>query len=292
MHDDEAVLIGYVASRAHHAEIGGTRPGSMPPAARTLAEEGVVIAPMHLVRGGEARWEAMRGVLAGGPHPSRAMDDNLADLAAAVAANHRGAEMLRALAREHGRDAVADYMDALKQRAEAGIRDALRRIPDGAYEAEERLDDGSPLRVRIAVDGDRATIDFAGSAEVHPGNLNATPAIVRSVVLYVLRLLVREPLPLNEGLLRAVELIVPPGLLNPPFGTDPALRPGGGRRQHGSEPAAYGYAAQGAGRRRLQPGDDEQRALGDRTASATTRRCAAGRARGRGGTGRARCTAT
>jgi 5-oxoprolinase (ATP-hydrolysing) len=225
VHDDEAVLIGYVASRAHHAEIGGTRPGSMPPAARTLAEEGVVIAPVHLVRGGEARWEAMRDALAGGPHPSRSIDDNLADLAAAVAANHRGAEMLRALAREHGRDAVAGYMDALKRRAESGIRNALRRIPDSAYKAEERLDDGSPLRVRITVDGDRATIDFGGSADVHPGNLNATPAIVRSVVLYVLRLLVDEPLPLNEGLLRAVELIVPPGLLNPPFGTDPSLDP-------------------------------------------------------------------
>ena len=225
VHDDGARLIGYVASRAHHAEIGGTRPGSMPPAARTLAEEGVVIRPMHLVRAGEALWDAMRDVLAGGPHPSRSVDDNLADLAAAVAANHRGAELLRGLAREHGPAAVAEYMDALKRRAEAGIRDALRRIPDGVYAADERLDDGSPLRVRITVAGERAEIDFAGSAEVHPGNLNATPAIVRSVVLYVLRLLVREPLPLNEGLLRAVELRVPPGLLNPPFGDDPARDP-------------------------------------------------------------------
>ncbi len=225
VHGDDARLLGYVASRAHHAEIGGTRPGSMPPAARTLAEEGVVIRPMHLVRAGEARWEAMRDVLAGGPHPSRNVDDNLADLAAAVAANHRGAEMLRALAREHGPDAVAGYMDALKRRAEAGIRDALRRIPDGSYRAEERLDDGSPLCVRIDVDGDRAAIRFDGSADVHPGNLNATPAIVRSVVLYVLRLLVREPLPLNEGLLRAVDLHLPPGLLNPPFGDDPARDP-------------------------------------------------------------------
>jgi 5-oxoprolinase (ATP-hydrolysing) len=225
VHDDEARLIGYVASRAHHAEIGGTRPGSMPPAARTLVEEGVVIRPMHLVRAGEARWDAMRGVLAGGPHPSRNVDDNLADLAAAVAANHRGAELLRGLAREHGPAAVAEYMDALKRRAEAGIRDALRRIPDGSYRAEERLDDGSPLCVRIDVEGDRAVIDFGGSADVHPGNLNATPAIVRSVVLYVLRLLVREPLPLNEGLLRAVDLHLPPGLLNPPFGDDPAHDP-------------------------------------------------------------------
>jgi 5-oxoprolinase (ATP-hydrolysing) len=225
VHGDDARLIGYVASRAHHAEIGGTRPGSMPPAARTLAEEGVVIRPMHLVRAGEARWDAMRHVLAGGPHPSRSIDDNLADLAAAVAANHRGAEMLRTLAREHGPDAAAGYMDALKRRAEAGIRDALRRIPDGSYHAEERLDDGSPLCVRIDVDGDRAEIRFDGSAGVHPGNLNATPAIVRSVVLYVLRLLVREPLPLNEGLLRAVDLHLPPGLLNPPFGDDPTLDP-------------------------------------------------------------------
>jgi 5-oxoprolinase (ATP-hydrolysing) len=225
VHGDGGALVGYVASRAHHAEIGGTRPGSMPPAARTLAEEGVVIRPMHLVRAGVARWDEMRAVLEGGPHPSRNVDDNLADLAAAVAANHRGAELLRALAAEHGAAAVAEYMDALEHRAEAGIRDALRRIPDGVYEAEERLDDGSPLCVRIVVEGDRAAIDFAGSAEVHPGNLNATPAIVSSVVLYVLRLLVREPLPLNEGLLRAVDLAVPPGLLSPPFGDDPAADP-------------------------------------------------------------------
>jgi 5-oxoprolinase (ATP-hydrolysing) len=226
VHDTDGIVTGYVASRAHHAEIGGTRPGSMPPNARTLAEEGVVIPPMHLVSQGRARWEEMRAVLAGGPHPSRSVDDNLADLAAAVAANHRGAEMLRALAREHGRDAVAGYMGALKRRAEHGIRAALRDIPDGVYEAEERLDDGSPLRVSIRVQGDGASVDFAGSADVHPGNLNATPAIVRSVVLYVLRLLVREPLPLNEGLMRAVDLHVPPGLLNPPFGdaaTDPAV---------------------------------------------------------------------
>ena len=225
VHGDGDAPLGYVASRAHHAEIGGTRPGSMPPSARTLAEEGVVIRPLHLVRGGEADWDAMRALLTGGQYPTRNVEDNLADLAAAVAANHRGAELLRALAREHGRAAVAEYMDALTARAESGIREALRRIPDGVYAAEERLDDGSLLRVRITVDGGRASIDFAGSAGVHPGNLNATPAIVRSVVLYVLRLLVREPLPLNEGLLRAVDLVIPPGLLNPAFGDDPARDP-------------------------------------------------------------------
>jgi 5-oxoprolinase (ATP-hydrolysing) len=225
VHDDGGALVGYAASRAHHAEIGGARPGSMPPDARTLAEEGVVIRPTLLVRGGRADWEAVRRLLGGGPHPSRAVEENVADLAAAVAANHRGAALLAALAREHGRDAVAGYMDALRRRAEDGVRAALEALGERVLEAEERLDDGSPLRVRIEVRDGRAVIDFAGSAGVHPGNLNATPAIVRSAVLYVLRLLVREPLPLNEGLLAPVELRIPPGILNPPFGGDPEREP-------------------------------------------------------------------
>ena len=225
VHDAGGALLGYVASRAHHAEIGGTRPGSMPPDARTLAEEGVVIPPTCLVRGGEARWSEMRALLTGAAHPTRAVEENLADLAAAVAANHRGARLLVELAREHGAATVAGYMDALERRAEAGVRDALRRLGDGVYEAEERLDDGSILHARVEVEGDGAVVDFAGTGGVHPGNLNATPAIVRSVVLYVLRLMVREPLPLNEGLLRAVEVRVPRGMLNPEWPDDPSRAP-------------------------------------------------------------------
>jgi len=225
VHDGSGTLVGYVASRAHHAEIGGTRPGSMPPDARTLAEEGVVIPPTYLVRRGEARWDEMRRLLTEGPHPTRALDENLADLAAAVAANHRGAGLLSALAREHGADAVAGYMDALQRRAESRVREALAALGDGTYEAEERLDDGATLHARMEVRGDTAVVDFAGTSPVHPGNLNATPAIVRSVVLYVLRLLVRESLPLNEGLLRAVEIRIPPGMLAPEWGDDPSAGP-------------------------------------------------------------------
>ncbi|SOD03139.1 5-oxoprolinase (ATP-hydrolysing) [bacterium JGI 053] len=225
VHDGAGALLGYVASRAHHAEIGGTRPGSMPPDARTLAEEGVVIPPTLLVRAGEARWDEMRRILTDAPYPTRAVDENLADLAAALAANHRGAELLAGLAAEHGAAAVAGYMEALKRRAEAGVRDALEALDDGVYEAEERLDDGAVLHARVEIAGRGATIDFAGTAGVHPGNLNATPAIVRSVVLYVLRLLVREPLPLNEGLLRAVEVRIPRGMLDPEWGDDPARAP-------------------------------------------------------------------
>ncbi|HEX6750101.1 MAG TPA: hydantoinase B/oxoprolinase family protein [Longimicrobium sp.] len=225
VHDDDGRLVGYVASRAHHAEIGGTRPGSMPPDARTLAEEGVVIPPMLLVRDGEARWDEMRRMLVEAPHPTRAVEENLADLAAAVAANHRGAELLAGLAREHGSAAVAGYMDALKRRAEDGVREALRSLGDGVYQAEERLDDGANLCARVEIQGDRAIIDFGGTADVHPGNLNATPAIVRSVVLYVLRLLVREALPLNEGLLRAVDVRIPRGMLNPDWPDDATRAP-------------------------------------------------------------------
>lgn len=218
-------LLGYVASRAHHAEIGGMRPGSMPPAARCLAEEGVVIPPMHLVRRGAARWEELRRLLGSGPHPSRAIEENLADLRAAVAANHRGAEALRALAGAAGAPAVAFHMESLKRRAEERLRAALARLPERRLSASERLDDGSPIAVRIELGDGGAVLDFTGSAGVHPGNLNAPPAVLRSAVLYVLRLLVAEPLPLNEGLLRPVDIQVPPGMLAPPFPDDPRLAP-------------------------------------------------------------------
>jgi 5-oxoprolinase (ATP-hydrolysing) len=221
-------LLGYVASRAHHAEIGGMRPGSMPPGARCLAEEGVVIAPTYLARRGEARWTELRRQLTAGPFPTRAVEENLADLRAAAAANHSGAEALRALARDGDRDGrrtVAFYMEALKRRAEERLRAALSRLPRGSLEAAERLDDGSPIVVRIEIGPAGALVDFAGSAGIHPGNLNAPPAVVRSAVLYVLRLLVDEPLPLNEGLLRPIEIRVPPGMLNPPFPHDPWQAP-------------------------------------------------------------------
>ena len=223
--DGEGRLLGYMASRAHHAEIGGVRPGSMPPAASNLAEEGKVISPTYLVEQGRPCWNAIRELFLEGPYPTRNVEDNLADLRAAAAANHAGATALRRLAAQHGAETVLHYMDRLEHMADARIRAALGRLEDGVYQAEERLDDGSPIRVRIDLEGDRAHIDFTGSSGVHPGNLNATPAIVRSAVIYLLRLLLREPLPLNEGLLRAVSIELPRGLLNPDFPDDPAKAP-------------------------------------------------------------------
>ncbi|MHC4218921.1 MAG: hydantoinase B/oxoprolinase family protein, partial [Planctomycetota bacterium] len=223
-------LLGYAASRAHHAEIGGLRPGSMPPLATVLADEGVVIPPTHLVRAGESRFDRVERLLAEGPHASRAVGDNLADLRAAVAANQRGATALADLAGEHGPAMITEQMTALQARARQLARAALARIPDGRYEARQRLDDGSMIRVVVDLEGDGAVIDFAGSADRHPGNLNATPAVVRSAVIYVLRLLIGRDLPLNEGIMQAVDVHIPPGMLNPAFEDDPRRAPavGGG----------------------------------------------------------------
>jgi 5-oxoprolinase (ATP-hydrolysing) len=218
-------LLGYVASRAHHAEIGGTRPGSMPPAATTLAEEGVVLEPFHLVHAGEPDWDEARERLSAPPWPSRSVEENLADLAAALAANHRGAAALAGLVAEHGRETVAAQMQALALLAGERVGAALSCLPDGERRALQRLDDGAAIAVRVAITGGRAVIDFEGTAGVHPGNLNAPPAVARSAVLYVLRLLLDTPLPLNEGLLDPVELRLPAGMLNPPFDDDPRRCP-------------------------------------------------------------------
>ncbi len=217
--------LGHVACRAHHAEIGGIRPGSMPPDAKTLAEEGVVLAPTRLVEGGRVWWEGVERLLMEGPYPTRGLDDNRADLHAMLAAVVRGRDALLRLAAAVGVDHVERYMDGLRALAARQVRQAFSGLGDGEYEGRQELDDGSPLVARLTVSGDRATLDFTGSAGVHPGSLNATPAIVRSVVMYVMRLLVDVDLPLNEGLLDPIELIVPVGILDPPFVDDPARCP-------------------------------------------------------------------
>jgi 5-oxoprolinase (ATP-hydrolysing) len=230
VHDDAGELLGWVANRAHHAEIGGARPGSMPPRARTLIEEGVVLAPFHLVEaGGAPRWQEVETRLAGGRYPSRAPIENLADLHAALAAVRRGDEGLRRLALLHGTVEIHRAMTAIQARAAHRMAEVFARLPEGRSAALERLDDGTPLAVAIDISAAGAHFDFGGSGAVHPGNLNMTPAIVRSAVLYVLRLLAGDdgyPLPLNEGLLRDVRLTIPPGtLLDPDFSVAPEHAP-------------------------------------------------------------------
>jgi len=220
---EDGALLGYVASRAHHAEVGGVRPGSMPPEARTLAEEGVAIAPMRLFDAGEAQWEAMERLLRDAPHPSRLVEENLADLRAQVAAGRRGEAMLRQLHTAVGADAFDDAADALQSRSAAAVGDALERLGDRTLEAEETMDDGARIPVRIAIAGRRATIDFTGAAPQRDGNLNAPLAVVRSATAYVMRLLAAVPTPLNDGLLEPIDLVLPEAsMLNPNFNPDPA----------------------------------------------------------------------
>ncbi len=228
--DASGRLLGFVACRAHHAEIGGTRPGSMPPDARTLDEEGVVIPPMHLVKAGRPDWDGVRRLLTGGAHPTRAVEENLADLAAQLAAVRLGAEGLARLAKAEGTGELAGTMRRLKDRAEARLRSALSALPLHVREALGALDDGSVIRVSIQVGSDRTVIDFAGTSGVHPGNLNAPLAVVQSAVMYVMRLLIGPgasvaEVPLNDGLVRPIDLRVPEGLLNPAFGADRRLWP-------------------------------------------------------------------
>lgn len=225
VHSDQNQLLGYVANRAHHAELGGSKPGSMPPLAKNLYEEGVVIPPIHIFKSGEANLDMVKQLLTEGEFPTRALNENLADLNASVAANNKGAQQLIQLSKKYGENVIYHYMKELKKRAEQKIHRALQNLPNGDYSAEEEMDDGSLIRVLFSIHDDSATIDFTGSADVHSGNLNATPAIVYSAVIYVLRLMIEESFPLNEGLLKAVTLKLPLGMLNPPFPDDPRKAP-------------------------------------------------------------------
>ncbi|HEY5791916.1 MAG TPA: hydantoinase B/oxoprolinase family protein, partial [Chthoniobacterales bacterium] len=223
--DERGRRLGYVANRAHHAEIGGLLPGSMPPAARNLEEEGVVIPPMHLLRAGRPGFDAVEKLLRQARHPSRRVEENLADLRAQVAAARRGAELLRGLAAKESPARVRKIFAAIRDRSARALAERLRECGDFTREAEEFLDDGARLAVRLTHRAEWLTFDFSGTSPRHPGNLNATPAILRSVILYVLRLLIPEPLPLNEGLLNRVKIKLPRCFLNPAFPADPAKCP-------------------------------------------------------------------
>jgi len=226
IYTEQGALVGYVVNRAHHAEIGGRRPGSMPPGAGNLAEEGVAILPTYLIRRGVPRWEVMRDLLTSADYPTRALEENLADVNAALSALRSGERALRRLVDTYGLDKVRHYMAALKASAAQALADVL--IPLGArtFQALEMLDDGHRIALRLQVQGGRVTIDFSGSSPVHPHNLNANISIVYSAVIYVLRLLCDRPIPLNEGLMQRVELILPDRtFLHPDFSDDPRACP-------------------------------------------------------------------
>lgn len=206
----------YVAARGHHADIGGISPGSMPAASRAIEEEGVLIAPMKIVADGEFLAGEIRALLAGARHPARNPDQNIADLKAQIAANERGVAEVRRLVGAFGRDTVAHYMDHVRANAAEAVRRVIDRLDDGA--ADYPTDIGATIRVRLRVDRTerRATIDFTGTGAQHAGNFNAPRAISRAAVLYVFRCLAGTGIPLNDGCLEPLDLVIPQGSILDP----------------------------------------------------------------------------
>lgn len=206
----------FVAARGHHADIGGIAPGSMPPGSRSLEEEGVLLDNVLLVDEGRLCEAELREALASGPYPSRAIDLNIADLKAQLAACSRGAAELGRLAAEQGRATVDAYMGHVQDHAERAVRALIGRLDDGAF--TYAMDNGAQVRVSVSIDRTRAeaTIDFTGSSPQLSDNFNAPLPVVRAAVLYVLRCLIDDAIPMNEGCLRPVRLIVSPAsMLHP-----------------------------------------------------------------------------
>jgi 5-oxoprolinase (ATP-hydrolysing) len=211
--DNDATPAWFVAARGHHADIGGISPGSMPPASRTLDEEGVLLDNVLLVECGRFCETELRALLGSGRWPARNPDQNLADLKAQLAACARGAAGLRRVAGEQGRDVVDAYMGHAQTHAEAAVRALIDRLSDGAFRVP--MDNGAEIAVSVTIDRKQraATIDFTGSSEQLSDNFNAPLPVVRAAVLYVVRTLIDGPVPMNEGCLRPLTITVPEGTM-------------------------------------------------------------------------------
>jgi len=206
----------WLGSRGHHADIGGRTPGSAPPDSRTIEEEGVVIDLFPLVVAGKLRESETRALLASGRWPCRSPDQNMADLKAQIAANETGRRELLRVVGMHSVGVVAAYMGHVQRNAEECVRAVIDRISDGEFTYP--MDIGTNIHVKITVDhkARTATVDFTGTSAQHSGNYNAPQAVTRAVVLYVFRTLVGKAIPLNEGCLAPLTIIVPKGtMLNP-----------------------------------------------------------------------------
>jgi 5-oxoprolinase (ATP-hydrolysing) len=216
VHDDAGELRFFVASRGHHADIGGITPGSMPAFSRSLEEEGVVLRALCIVRGGRLEREAVFAALRGARFPARNPRENLADLEAQIAANETGVRLLRELVARYGLETVCAYMGHARRNAAAKVAAEIARLPGGVHRFADALDDGTPVAVELRIDGPHMRVDFAGTGAQVDGNLNAPRAVALSAVIYALRALVGEDIPLNSGCLDPVEVHVPRGSLLDP----------------------------------------------------------------------------
>ncbi len=211
-------ILFYVASRGHHADVGGITPGSMTPRATTIEEEGVYIDNVKLVDQGRFLEDETRALLQGAKYPARQPDKNIADLKAQVAASAKGEAELHKMVAHFGLDVVKAYMQHVQNNAEASVRRLLARLSDGHFRVE--MDQGTCVEVRISVDRETRTarVDFAGTSPQQANNFNAPEPVTRAAVLYTFRVMVDEPIPMNAGCLKPIEIIIPDGsMLSPTY---------------------------------------------------------------------------
>ena len=218
MQNGEREVLFYVASRGHHEDIGGLTPGSMTPRATTIEEEGVYVDNVKLVSEGRFLEEETRVLLTGGKYPARQPEKNIADLKAQVAANAKGEAELNKMVAHFGLDVVTAYMRHVQDNAEESVRRLLARLPDGEFRVD--MDQGTAIAVKISVDREArtATVDFTGTSAQQASNFNAPEPVTRAAVLYTFRVLVDEPIPMNAGCLKPIEIIIPDGsMLRPAY---------------------------------------------------------------------------
>ncbi|MCO6185289.1 hydantoinase B/oxoprolinase family protein [Rhizobium sp. L1K21] len=216
--EDESQILFWVASRGHHADIGGIAPGSMSPDARNIEEEGVYIDNFKLVDKGRFRETELRDLLTGARYPVRNVTQNVADLKAQIAANNRGVTEMKKAISGFGLDVVSAYMGHVQDNAEESVRRALSKLQDCEFSYE--MDQGCKIHVRITVDRNArsAKVDFTGTSPQRNDNFNAPEPVTRAAVLYVFRMIVDGAIPMNAGCLRPIEIVVPDGtMLSPQY---------------------------------------------------------------------------
>ena len=214
----ESTLLFYVASRGHHADIGGISPGSMPPNSTEVAQEGILLDNIRLVKQGEFQEQHIRTLLSTGRWPARNPEQNIADLKAQIAANTKGTQEMWRMIEQFGIEVVQAYMQHVQDNAEEAVRQVIASLQDGHFELN--LDDGSCIKVAIRIDRThrKVAVDFTGTSEQRPNNFNAPLAVCKAAVLYVFRTLVHDDIPMNQGCLKPLDIIVPEGcMLNPAY---------------------------------------------------------------------------
>lgn len=209
-------IMFWLASRGHHADVGGIAPGSMTPRATTVDEEGVLIDNFLLVEEGRFREAELRATLADHPYPVRNPAQNIADLKAQIAANEKGSAEIRRMVREFGLETIHAYMRHVRDNAAESVRRVIDRLSDSEFAVT--TDQGTVIRVKITVDRESrtATIDFSGTSEAQPNNFNAPAPVTRAAVLYAFRVMVEQPIPMNAGCLEPIEIVIPEGSMLAP----------------------------------------------------------------------------